>query len=75
MNDPLLSVLMHDIGESKHHQNQFTNTNPYIRPEADENSWHGIRFLGAGSFGCAGLWVHVDEANNITDVSKKSSDN
>jgi hypothetical protein len=34
-------------------------------PIRKETAWRGGRFLGAGSFGCAGLWCEVDGAENV----------
>lgn len=48
---------------------RFQDTKPYMWPEEDESSWHGVRPLGTSTFGCAGLRVKVDEASNITSVS------
>ncbi|KAH6882458.1 hypothetical protein BKA58DRAFT_447083 [Alternaria rosae] len=33
----------------------------------DNSLWHGIKLLGFGSYGAAGLWVEADAANNICD--------
>ena len=38
-----------------------------------EAHWHGVKFLGAGGFGCAGLWVQLDPQRNVTDVSNPQS--
>lgn len=40
----------------------------------DNTVWRGARFLGAGSFGAAGLWVRVDEQNNIVEVGLSNKD-
>ncbi|KAF1849246.1 uncharacterized protein K460DRAFT_354115 [Cucurbitaria berberidis CBS 394.84] len=31
----------------------------------EEWSWNGVKFLGAGAFGSAGLWVQIDHNRNI----------
>jgi hypothetical protein len=36
--------------------------------EPDAKRWHGAHFLGHGSNGRAGLWVRVDDAQNIDDM-------
>jgi hypothetical protein len=38
---------------------------------SDSSRWHGIKLLGFGSYGAAGLWVEADAANNIRDVCIK----
>jgi hypothetical protein len=32
-------------------------------------NWHGVKFLGAGGYGSAGLWVEIDHNRNIRRVS------
>jgi hypothetical protein len=38
-------------------------------PPSDGTRWTGVKSLGVGGYGIAGLWVQVDEAGNIQDVS------
>jgi hypothetical protein len=40
-----------------------------MNTEADEVRWHGVKLLGAGGYGVAGLWLELDDEKNITDVS------
>lgn len=42
--------------------------NGLMRYEMDDTMWRGAKFLGAGSYGAAGLWVQVDANRNITEV-------
>ena len=39
-----------------------------MRYETDDTMWRGAKFLGAGSYGAAGLWVQVDANGNIIEV-------
>jgi hypothetical protein len=51
----------------------FLNTRLYKSTNAeDESGWHGVRFLGQGAYGKAGLWIHVDDKRNITEAGPKS---
>jgi hypothetical protein len=34
----------------------------------DDSRWTGVRFLGEGGYGKAGLWVETDDNGIITDV-------
>ncbi|KAI9693230.1 MAG: hypothetical protein M1822_005226 [Bathelium mastoideum] len=36
-------------------------------PDADDQEWRCYAMLGSGGFGIIGLWVAVDESNNVTD--------
>ncbi|KAL6711470.1 hypothetical protein ACN47E_004404 [Coniothyrium glycines] len=45
----------------------WMNTTPNRWPVVDETNFVGNMFLGAGSFGTAGLWVRIDAANNIQE--------
>ncbi|KAF2251082.1 hypothetical protein BU26DRAFT_276091 [Trematosphaeria pertusa] len=47
----------------------WMRSRPHMWPTDDESRWHGVRFLGQGSYGSAGLWVRVDDTNTIIDVS------
>lgn len=35
----------------------------------NEDCWKGVKFLGQGSYGCAGLWIKTNEHSDIVDVS------
>jgi hypothetical protein len=48
--------------------NAWLDTEPYMPLLSDSSQWHGIKLLGFGSYGAAGLWVEADAANNICDV-------
>ncbi|KAF2818653.1 kinase-like protein [Ophiobolus disseminans] len=49
-------------------KNTWLDTRPHLVPEDDqEKDWRGVRYLGAGGFGAAGLWVDLDGTNNIVD--------
>jgi len=37
-----------------------------LDPYGDGRRWIGGKFLGAGTFGCAGLWCAVDDNNIVT---------
>jgi hypothetical protein len=45
-------------------------TKPYMHPSNDENGWRGVKTLGVGRYGAAGLWIKSDTKNNIEDVSR-----
>jgi hypothetical protein len=34
-----------------------------------ETRWRGVKFLGAGGYGIAGLWLELDESQNVINVS------
>lgn len=57
--------------DDKDMMNAWLLTKPLVT-SGDESRWHGVKFLGAGSYGAAGLWVQVDATNVITDVSSTS---
>jgi hypothetical protein len=42
--------------------------NGLSRCRINDTRWMGARFLGAGTYGAAGLWTEVDVNNNITEV-------
>jgi len=66
-----LPVTGKDIGndENTEHQDAWIDTKPYMWPVSDENEWDGSRFLGAGTYGSAGLWCRRDAVDNILEVS------
>ena len=41
---------------------------PIGMDDEDERTWEGVAFLGAGSYGSAGLWVQTDDSGNILRV-------
>jgi hypothetical protein len=41
---------------------------PHMWPETDETNWRGVKFLGAGTYGRAGLWCRIDDNGNIVQV-------
>jgi len=49
-------------------KNNWLDTEPHMPSPNDDSRWHGIKTLGFGSYGAAGLWVEADAANNIRDV-------
>jgi hypothetical protein len=67
--EPKLDPLHNDIRnpEAVERRNAWLAGSP--EKEASETLWHGVKFLGAGRFGAAGLWVELDEDRNITNVS------
>lgn len=38
-------------------------------PHGDPEEWVGVKYLGGGSYGSAGLWIKVNEVGTIVDVS------
>jgi hypothetical protein len=72
--EPKLDPLHNDIHnpEAVEIRNAWLAGNP--EKEASETLWHGAKFLGAGRFGAAGLWVELDEDRNITNVSVGNAD-
>lgn len=57
------------LAEISENRNVWLGTKPYQWPERDEENMHGARFLGAGAYGCAGVWCQVNETNMIERVS------
>lgn len=47
------------------HAAAWMATKPY-RKDKDERHWHGVRFLGRGGYGCAGLWCEEDKDGNVS---------
>ncbi|EUC51132.1 hypothetical protein COCMIDRAFT_21516 [Bipolaris oryzae ATCC 44560] len=43
----------------------FLETPPHQWPVSDESDMRGAKFLGYGSYGCAGLWCQVNPTNVI----------
>jgi len=37
----------------------------------DHQRWHGVKLLGRGGYGIAGLWTRTDQTNQIIDVSHR----
>lgn len=57
-----------EIGANEANMTRWLSSSPHMWPEREED-WHGQKFFGTGAFGCAGLWCHVDENENIDGVS------
>lgn len=53
--------------------NIFLETKPCQWPVRDETNMRGAKWLGHGSYGCAGLWCRVDPTNVIQRVSYRVS--
>jgi len=47
---------------------EWVTTKPFFWPIRDEQNWENKRFLGAGAYGCAGLWCQSDAQGNISRV-------
>jgi len=60
-----MQALKDDVDFVKGH---WLDTGPRMPPPNDNSRWHGIKLLGSGSYGAAGLWAEADAANNIRDV-------
>jgi hypothetical protein len=62
---PTLHQLQNKVGE-----HSFLRTWGHLNVQHDPNEvgWYGVKFLGVGGFGSAGLWVHVNAHNSITEV-------
>lgn len=50
----------------------WLRTKPNMLQGGDERRWHGSRLIGAGGYGCVGLWVERDENDNVVDVSTEA---
>jgi hypothetical protein len=61
-------VDMRKLREDEFEEEEWVKTKPHIPPPNNDSNWHGIKLLGSGGYGLAGLWVQADEANNICDV-------
>ncbi len=60
----------HDLLSDNHPEvNVWLDGKPRKPSETDESMWHGAKYLGAGSYGIAGLWVKTDVNGYIADVS------
>lgn len=70
--DASLGSTVTEIKRDDTHRRKWMDTAPHWWPVVNEDNYRGVRFLGAGSFGCAGLWCHVDDDNNIIKVSSLS---
>jgi hypothetical protein len=68
---PVFASLDKRSKENKESRVTWLATRPHMNPEDEERSWHGAQVLGAGGYGVAGLWLELDSANNITDVSRQ----
>ena len=65
--------LAHDNWERNRQaiEKRWLDTKP-LQWAVDERRWHGVKFLGRGSYGCAGLWVQTDAQDTIIDVSSNT---
>ena len=59
-------TLIHDDEEVR---DLWRSTRPLMWPVQNEDNWRNKRYLGAGAYGCAGLWCQHDEENTIINVS------
>jgi hypothetical protein len=50
----------------------WLSTEPYMPSLSDGSHWHGVRTLGVGGYGAAGLWIQTDAAGNVRDVDLSS---
>jgi hypothetical protein len=65
--DPSLDDLSTTEMRKKENAQAWLRTKPLMGAE-DESRWHGVRFLGARTYGGTGLWVKVDVDGSIEDV-------
>jgi hypothetical protein len=65
--EPILGSFNVEEARKVEHAQAWMHTKPLIE-DGDETRWHGVRFLGSGSYGAAGLWVQVNSENIIEDV-------
>ncbi|CAO2652088.1 Nn.00g003710.m01.CDS01 [Neocucurbitaria sp. VM-36] len=66
--DATLGSSIKDIkgtNEAPEQSNQWMENSPDMWPTGDESMWRGGKFLGGGTFGCAGLWCEVDATNHV----------
>lgn len=65
---PTREGILHDDHGAR---NGFLRTFGRFNAEAEsgESRWIGVKFVGGGSFACAGLWVDIDPNRNILRVS------
>ncbi|KAH7092331.1 hypothetical protein FB567DRAFT_614222 [Paraphoma chrysanthemicola] len=63
-NDPVLPALQKGADGKMVKNFALLQTKPHISAE-NEDMWHGVKILGTGGFGVAGLWVEVDDNANI----------
>jgi hypothetical protein len=67
---PTQQALLDDEGNARRDfLRSWVHSHPHR--EFEETNWHGVKFLGAGSFGSAGLWVEIDQNHNILSVRKR----
>jgi hypothetical protein len=64
---PLLDLEL--AGRFEDHDTACLNTDPHHLHEGIVGEWHGVKVLGVGGYGAAGLWVQVDSMDRIVDVS------
>ena len=57
------------LTEIDNDRNVWLETKPFQWSERDEGNMHGAGLLGAGAYGCAGVWCQVNDTNMIEKVS------
>lgn len=67
--DPSLAVDLTEINIEEDVRVEWIATRPFMWPVQNEDDWENKRYLGAGAYGCAGLWCQRDQQDNIIDVS------
>jgi hypothetical protein len=58
-----------DMKKNEASKAAWLSTGPHMPTGVGEAIWHGVKLLGAGAIGAAGLWVETDASHNIQDVS------
>jgi hypothetical protein len=68
--DPTLPHLDLDLVDQPGHAHAcaWLSTKPYQPGGADETLWHGVKVLGTGSYGAAGVWAQTNDTKQIIDV-------
>jgi hypothetical protein len=61
------------LHDSDNTQNTWMRSRPHMWPGADETDWRGVKFLGVGTYGRAGLWCRIDDNGNIVQVRNNLS--
>ncbi|RMZ70666.1 NEK kinase [Pyrenophora seminiperda CCB06] len=63
--DASLGEPLKHIKEDAATRRLWRNTRPMMWPDQNEDDWENRRYLGAGTFGFAGLWCQQDETDTI----------